>query len=158
RARPCRGYRAAESSVGSWLMTSCGARALRPFSVALGGGEDVAPPVAAHHDEIVADETVSGRMTRRDRVPAAVRHADPRALVHGLEAHVDLRGLLGREVWQSPAEREVMRRLPDLDGADDEDASGRGVGDVQQPAAHARLEHERALIRREEPEAWPPAP
>jgi hypothetical protein len=41
-------------------MTSCVARALRAFGVALGGGEDVTPPVAAHHDEVVAGEAVTG--------------------------------------------------------------------------------------------------
>src|SRR5262245_9456497 len=139
-------------------MTSGVALALRTFGVALGGGEDVAPPVAAHHDEVVAGETVTGGVPGRDRVPPTVGDADPRAVIHGLEAHADLRGLLGREVGQSPAERQAMRRLPDLDDADDEDASGRGVGDVQQPAVHAGLEYKRALIGGEEPEARPPAP
>src|SRR5262249_37828257 len=105
-------------------MISCGDRALRTVGVALGGGKDVRPPVPAHHDEVVADEAVSGRMTGRNRIPPAVRDPDPRALIHGFEADVDLRGLLGREVRQSPAEREAMWRLPDLHGADDEDASG----------------------------------
>ena len=57
-----------------------------------------APPQPEASQEGGAGFTVARRMVGSDRVPAAVRHSDPRAGPFRLEQDLDLSALTGREV------------------------------------------------------------
>ena len=123
-------------------------------------GKQRAPVLCLAHLERLQGEAVAGDMLLRDGVPATMLDRHTRLFfANGLEADLDVRGLVRREGPLPPVEREPLALDPSADAADLEGVAVRQVGD--EPAVFARLKAKLAITTRRELEesiGFPPEP
>src|SRR5690348_17136129 len=108
----------------------------------------IAPPQADVASKVGARLAVPRRMIVGQAAPAAVLDAHQRAVPRALEADLDQRLLMPREVHVAPLEGETFGRSPFYDGAHDEGAGpGAELDLFEQPATEARFKRELAGAR-----------
>src|SRR3954468_2960693 len=83
--------------------------------------EQLPPPLGEAQLEGLKREAVPRGVALGDRVPTEMFDRNARLFARGLEAHVELRVLVGAEALLTPGDDQAVRRIPDAHFPDDED-------------------------------------